>query len=240
MSKGIVLRHKSYFQVANQQKTTRVTVHFQMGINATCPNLRNCWTIYNIRSDLDKWISVLHISVISALVVNTGHISQYHCWLSSLCFPPAVVLLGHFYKQRSELVLICFFLKVYSRDIHWVPIGNQADVFANNRIGPVLSDILIAQLRPGQELDVTMHCIKGIGKWWILHARFQVIEWVFECIHFVDMFIHCFSTIIPEGKMLFEDIFVIMDVLTWLFVSLLVWRSRISVCWRCFLFFVGM
>lgn len=53
---------------------------------------------------------------------------------------------------------------VYSRDIHWVPIGNQADVFANCSIGPVHSDILIAQLRPGQELDIIMHCIKGIGK----------------------------------------------------------------------------
>uniref|UniRef100_H2SSB1 DNA-directed RNA polymerases I and III subunit RPAC1 n=1 Tax=Takifugu rubripes TaxID=31033 RepID=H2SSB1_TAKRU len=53
---------------------------------------------------------------------------------------------------------------VYSKDIHWVPIGNQADVFANCSIGPVHGDILIAQLRPGQELDIIMHCIKGIGK----------------------------------------------------------------------------
>lgn len=52
---------------------------------------------------------------------------------------------------------------VYSRDISWVPIGNQADVFANDRIGPVHDDILIAQLRPGQELDIIMHCIKGVG-----------------------------------------------------------------------------
>uniref|UniRef100_A0A3Q3JQ68 DNA-directed RNA polymerases I and III subunit RPAC1 n=1 Tax=Monopterus albus TaxID=43700 RepID=A0A3Q3JQ68_MONAL len=53
---------------------------------------------------------------------------------------------------------------VYSRDIKWVPIGNQADVFADSRIGPVLDDILIAQLRPGHELDIVMHCVKGIGK----------------------------------------------------------------------------
>uniref|UniRef100_A0A3Q4I303 DNA-directed RNA polymerases I and III subunit RPAC1 n=1 Tax=Neolamprologus brichardi TaxID=32507 RepID=A0A3Q4I303_NEOBR len=52
---------------------------------------------------------------------------------------------------------------VYSKDIKWVPIGNQADVFADCCIGPVHDDILIAQLRPGQELDIVMHCVKGIG-----------------------------------------------------------------------------
>lgn len=46
----------------------------------------------------------------------------------------------------------------------WVPIGNQADVFADANIGPVHEDILLAQLRPGQELDIVMHCVKGIGK----------------------------------------------------------------------------
>uniref|UniRef100_A0A3B4UTN7 DNA-directed RNA polymerases I and III subunit RPAC1 n=1 Tax=Seriola dumerili TaxID=41447 RepID=A0A3B4UTN7_SERDU len=53
---------------------------------------------------------------------------------------------------------------VYSRDIKWVPIGNQADVFADSSIGPVHDDILIAQLRPGQELDIIMHCVKGLGE----------------------------------------------------------------------------
>ncbi|XP_031728921.1 DNA-directed RNA polymerases I and III subunit RPAC1 [Anarrhichthys ocellatus] len=61
---------------------------------------------------------------------------------------------------------------VYSKDITWVPIGNQADVFADAVIGPVHDDILIAQLRPGQELDVIMHCVKGIGK---DHAKFSPV-----------------------------------------------------------------
>ncbi|XP_042357986.1 LOW QUALITY PROTEIN: DNA-directed RNA polymerases I and III subunit RPAC1 [Plectropomus leopardus] len=61
---------------------------------------------------------------------------------------------------------------VYSRDIKWVPIGNQADVFADFIIGPVNDDILIAQLRPGQELDIVMHCVKGIGK---DHAKFSPV-----------------------------------------------------------------
>uniref|UniRef100_A0A3B4BQL6 DNA-directed RNA polymerases I and III subunit RPAC1 n=1 Tax=Pygocentrus nattereri TaxID=42514 RepID=A0A3B4BQL6_PYGNA len=61
---------------------------------------------------------------------------------------------------------------VYSKDITWVPIGNQADVFADAKIGPVHGDILLAQLRPGQELDIVMHCVKGIGK---DHAKFSPV-----------------------------------------------------------------
>lgn len=53
---------------------------------------------------------------------------------------------------------------MYSRDIKWVPIGNQADVFVDACIAPVHDDILLAQLRPGQELDIVMHCVKGIGE----------------------------------------------------------------------------
>jgi len=54
-------------------------------------------------------------------------------------------------------------VSVYSGDIKWLPVGNQADVFADAKIGPVHGDILLAQLRPGQELDIVMHCVKGIG-----------------------------------------------------------------------------
>ncbi|KAK7140277.1 hypothetical protein R3I94_012783 [Phoxinus phoxinus] len=61
---------------------------------------------------------------------------------------------------------------VYSGDIKWLPVGNQADVFADAKIGPVHGDILLAQLRPGQELDIVMHCVKGIGK---DHAKFSPV-----------------------------------------------------------------
>lgn len=47
--------------------------------------------------------------------------------------------------------------------MEWVPLGSQADNL-NADFHPVHDDILIAQLRPGQEIDVLMHCVKGIGK----------------------------------------------------------------------------
>ena len=39
-------------------------------------------------------------------------------------------------------------------------------------IRPVHNDILIAKLRPGQEIDVRLLCIKGIGK---DHAKFSPV-----------------------------------------------------------------
>uniref|UniRef100_A0A8C3WXQ0 DNA-directed RNA polymerases I and III subunit RPAC1 n=1 Tax=Catagonus wagneri TaxID=51154 RepID=A0A8C3WXQ0_9CETA len=54
--------------------------------------------------------------------------------------------------------------KVYTRHMTWVPLGNQADLFPEGTIRPVHDDILIAQLRPGQEIDLLMQCVKGIGK----------------------------------------------------------------------------
>lgn len=62
--------------------------------------------------------------------------------------------------------------KVYSKHITWVPLGNQADLFPDADLRPVHEDILIAQLRPGQEIDVLMHCVKGIGK---DHAKFSPV-----------------------------------------------------------------
>lgn len=47
--------------------------------------------------------------------------------------------------------------------MEWVPLGSQADNL-NASFRPVHDDILIAQLRPGQEIDVLMHCVKGIGE----------------------------------------------------------------------------
>ncbi|KAM4772269.1 DNA-directed RNA polymerases I and III subunit RPAC1 [Rhinophrynus dorsalis] len=63
--------------------------------------------------------------------------------------------------------------KVYTSQMKWLPQGNQADLFPETDTPrPVHDDILIAQLRPGQEIHVIMHCVKGIGK---DHAKFSPV-----------------------------------------------------------------
>ncbi|CAM5134598.1 unnamed protein product [Natator depressus] len=75
-------------------------------------------------------------------------------------------------KESSDPNELYINHKVYSKHITWVPLGNQADLFPDADLRPVHDDILIAQLRPGQEIDVLMHCVKGIGK---DHAKFSPV-----------------------------------------------------------------
>lgn len=53
---------------------------------------------------------------------------------------------------------------VLSESIKWVPQGAQEEIFRNDPIRPKDADILIAKLNEGQELDLELHCIKGLGK----------------------------------------------------------------------------
>eukprot|EP00128_Syssomonas_multiformis_P006627 Colp12_sorted_trinity150504_noHs@34397 len=62
--------------------------------------------------------------------------------------------------------------KVYSGDLVWEPQGEQEELFADDPIRPVHNDILIAKLRPGQEIAIEMHCEKGIGK---THAKWSPV-----------------------------------------------------------------
>ncbi|KPI44938.1 DNA-directed RNA polymerases I and III subunit RPAC1 [Cyphellophora attinorum] len=61
---------------------------------------------------------------------------------------------------------------VYSSQIEWQPQGRQVEHFKDGPIRPVSERILIAKMRPGQELDVTMHAHLGVGK---DHAKFSPV-----------------------------------------------------------------
>ncbi|KAI8393375.1 RNA polymerase I 140 kDa subunit [Radiomyces spectabilis] len=61
---------------------------------------------------------------------------------------------------------------VYSGDLVWEPKGDQAERFKEAPIRPVLDDILIAKLRPGQEVDMELHCHKGVGQ---EHAKWSPV-----------------------------------------------------------------
>lgn len=63
--------------------------------------------------------------------------------------------------------------KVYARDLKFEPQGKQAELFANNPIVPCDPDILLAKLRPGQEISVRVHCVLGIGA---DHAKFSPVS----------------------------------------------------------------
>ena len=63
---------------------------------------------------------------------------------------------------------------VYAKDIEFTPIGRQINEFSEEKgpIEPVSPDILIAKMRPGQEINIEMHARKGRGG---DHAKFSPV-----------------------------------------------------------------
>ena len=61
---------------------------------------------------------------------------------------------------------------VYSSHMEWKCEGRQKELFADGPIQPVSDKILIAKMRPGQELDLVLHAHLGVGK---DHAKFSPV-----------------------------------------------------------------
>uniref|UniRef100_A0A5S6Q0J0 DNA-directed RNA polymerases I and III subunit RPAC1 n=1 Tax=Trichuris muris TaxID=70415 RepID=A0A5S6Q0J0_TRIMR len=62
--------------------------------------------------------------------------------------------------------------KVYSKDLSWVPLNGQDDVFKGKPPRPAVPDILIAKLALSDELECDCYCVKGIGR---DHAKFSPV-----------------------------------------------------------------
>lgn len=60
---------------------------------------------------------------------------------------------------------------VYAKDLKFEPQGNQLENF-KNPVVPADPDILLAKLRPGQEISLRVHCILGVGS---DHAKFSPV-----------------------------------------------------------------
>jgi len=59
-----------------------------------------------------------------------------------------------------------------SSHLEWHPAGMQQEVFASNPPAPTNKDIVLAKLRPGQQVEMELHAVKGVGK---DHAKFSPV-----------------------------------------------------------------
>ncbi|KDR69741.1 hypothetical protein GALMADRAFT_77215 [Galerina marginata CBS 339.88] len=57
-----------------------------------------------------------------------------------------------------------------SSHLTWTPAGEQEEVFKAKKPGPTNGDIVLAKLRPGQQINMELHAVKGAGK---DHAKFS-------------------------------------------------------------------
>lgn len=68
---------------------------------------------------------------------------------------------------------VCVDKNVQSKHIKWVPLPGQDSVFHPDDLPrPIHDDILVAKLSPGQELDLKLICVKGIGQ---DHTKFSPV-----------------------------------------------------------------
>ena len=102
---------------------------------------------------------------------------------------------------------------VYARDMKWEPVGRQGSFFPepDGVIRPTNPDILLAKMRPGQIIDMEMHCIKGIGA---DHTKFSPVATAsYRLLPTIDIvqpilgpeariFARCF----PKGVIGFEEV----------------------------------
>ncbi|PAV71860.1 hypothetical protein WR25_12479 [Diploscapter pachys] len=61
---------------------------------------------------------------------------------------------------------------VYTKHFVWQPAKGQAELYGDEKPCMVNDDILVAKLRPGQQIEASCHAVKGIGR---DHAKFSPV-----------------------------------------------------------------
>lgn len=79
-------------------------------------------------------------------------------------------------KDSTDPNELYFNSELRSSDITWEPAGLQSEVFAT-KPAPTNPNILLAKLRPGQQIDMELHAVKGVGK---DHAKFSPVGASFQ------------------------------------------------------------
>ncbi|CAE6415580.1 unnamed protein product [Rhizoctonia solani] len=75
-------------------------------------------------------------------------------------------------KDETDPAVLYKNANVLSGHMEWNGVGEQVNDFGNNPPRPHNPKILLAKLRPGQELGMELHCVKGTGQ---DHAKFSPV-----------------------------------------------------------------
>ncbi|TFK50729.1 hypothetical protein OE88DRAFT_1680508 [Heliocybe sulcata] len=75
-------------------------------------------------------------------------------------------------KDETDPAVLYHDAEVLSSHLKWEPAGEQEAVFEGKPPAPTNPDIVLMKLRPGQEVDIEMHAVKGVGK---DHAKFSPV-----------------------------------------------------------------
>lgn len=81
--------------------------------------------------------------------------------------------------------------QVLSGHLTWEPVGEQLDVFAHKPPAPTNPNIVLAKLRPGQEVNMELHAVKGVGK---DHAKFSPVGMRSVCSQSIPVITLCAAT----------------------------------------------
>ncbi|ODV94310.1 hypothetical protein PACTADRAFT_45101 [Pachysolen tannophilus NRRL Y-2460] len=79
----------------------------------------------------------------------------------------------HPLKNNKEPTNLFRNSSIYARDLKFEPQGRQLEIFKDSPVVPADPDILLAKLRPGQEISLRAHCILGVGA---DHAKFSPVS----------------------------------------------------------------